>query len=64
MYAIRSYYVAGANFRFNSVTIDGVAQNDNFGLSKNASATQRTPISIDAIGAICSSVISCCRTAP
>jgi len=43
---------AGQNFRFNSVTIDGVAQNDNFGLSKNASATQRTPISIDAIEAI------------
>lgn len=44
--------MAGQNFRFNSVTIDGVAQNDNFGLSKNASATQRTPISIDAIQAI------------
>lgn len=41
--------MAGQNFRFNSVTIDGVAQNDNFGLSKNASATQRAPISIDAI---------------
>ncbi|PCI31934.1 MAG: hypothetical protein COB54_08645 [Alphaproteobacteria bacterium] len=44
--------IAGANFRFNSVTIDGVAQNDNFGLSLNASATQRSPISIDAIEAI------------
>jgi hypothetical protein len=44
--------LAGGNFRFNSVTIDGVAQNDNFGLSKNASATQRTPISIDAIEAV------------
>ncbi len=44
--------IAGQNFRFNSVTIDGVAQNDNFGLSLNASATQRAPISIDAIGAI------------
>lgn len=44
--------IAGANFRFNSVTIDGVAQNDNFGLSLNASATQRTPISIDAIAGI------------
>ena len=44
--------MAGQNFRYNSVTIDGVAQNDNFGLSKNASATQRTPISIDAIEAI------------
>ena len=41
--------IAGQNFRYNSVTIDGVAQNDNFGLSKNASATQRSPISIDAI---------------
>ena len=44
--------IAGANFRFNNLTIDGVAQNDNFGLSKNASATQRTPISIDAIEAL------------
>ena len=44
--------MAGQNFRFNSVTIDGVPQNDNFGLNKNASATSRTPISIDAIEAI------------
>ena len=44
--------IAGGNYRFNSVTIDGVAQNDNFGLSKNASATQRAPISIDAVEAL------------
>ena len=44
--------IAGGNYRFNSVTVDGVAQNDNFGLSKNASATQRAPISIDAIEAL------------
>ena len=44
--------IAGANFRYNNLTIDGVAQNDNFGLSKNASATQRSPISIDAIEAM------------
>ena len=44
--------IAGANFRYNNLTIDGVAQNDNFGLSKNASSTQRTPISIDAIEAL------------
>ena len=44
--------MAGQNFRFNSVTIDGVGQSDNFGLSKNASATQRAPISIDAVEAI------------
>ena len=44
--------LAGQNFRFNNVTIDGVAQNDNFGLNKGASATSRAPISIDAIEAI------------
>ncbi len=44
--------IAGGNYRFNSVTVDGVPQNDNFGLSKNASATQRSPISIDAIEAL------------
>lgn len=44
--------LAGQNFRFNNVTIDGVAQNDNFGLHQNASATQRTPISIDAVEAL------------
>jgi outer membrane receptor for ferrienterochelin and colicin len=44
--------IAGANFRYNNLTIDGVSQNDNFGLSFNASATQRTPISIDAIEAL------------
>ncbi len=44
--------MAGQNFRFNSVTIDGVPQNDNFGLNKNASATSRTPISIDAVEAV------------
>ena len=44
--------MAGQNFRFNSVTIDGIPQNDNFGLNKNASATSRTPISIDAVEAV------------
>ena len=44
--------MAGQNFRFNRVTIDGIPQNDNFGLNKNASATSRTPISIDAVEAV------------
>ena len=44
--------IAGANYRYNNLTIDGIAQNDNFGLSKNASATNRAPISIDAIEAV------------
>lgn len=44
--------LAGQNFRLNSVTVDGIPQNDNFGLSRNASATLRSPVSIDAIEAI------------
>jgi hypothetical protein len=41
--------IAGANNRFNSVTIDGVALNDRFGLNANGYPTQRSPISFDAI---------------
>jgi len=44
--------LAGQNFRSNSITIDGIPQNDNFGLSRNASATLRSPVSIDAIEAV------------
>lgn len=41
--------IAGANNRFNSLTIDGVALNDRFGLNENGFPTQRSPISFDAI---------------
>ena len=41
--------IAGANNRFNSLTIDGVALNDRFGLNDNGYPTQRSPISFDAI---------------
>ncbi|MFC3121029.1 TonB-dependent receptor [Agaribacter flavus] len=41
--------IAGANNRFNSLTIDGVALNDRFGLNDNGFPTQRSPISFDAI---------------
>lgn len=41
--------IAGANNRFNSLTIDGVALNDRFGLNANGYPTQRSPISYDAI---------------
>lgn len=41
--------IAGANNRFNSITIDGVAFNDRFGLNANGFPTQRSPISFDAI---------------
>lgn len=41
--------VAGANIRFNSLTVDGVKQNDDFGLNKNGYPSRRSPISLDAI---------------
>ncbi|WP_417362132.1 TonB-dependent receptor [Gallaecimonas pentaromativorans] len=40
---------AGSNPRYNSITVDGVAINDDFGLNNNGYPTQRSPISIDAI---------------
>jgi len=44
--------IAGANNRFNSLTIDGVALNDRFGLNANGYPTQRSPIPYDAIQAL------------
>lgn len=41
--------IAGTNGRFNSLTIDGVKQNDDFGLNSGGYPTQRSPLSIDAI---------------
>ena len=41
--------IGGTNNRFNSVTIDGVKQNDDFGLNNGGFPTQRSPISLDAI---------------
>ena len=41
--------IAGANNKFNSLTVDGVALNDRFGLNANGYPTQRSPISYDAI---------------
>ncbi len=41
--------IAGSNPRYNSFTVDGVKQNDDFGLNGNGYPTQRSPISIDAI---------------
>ena len=40
---------AGANPRFNSLTVDGVRMNDNFGLNSNGYPTERIPFSFDAI---------------
>ena len=39
----------GANPRFNSMTIDGVKQNDNFGLNRSGYPTERMPFPFDAI---------------
>ncbi|MES2018248.1 MAG: carboxypeptidase-like regulatory domain-containing protein [Pseudomonadota bacterium] len=44
--------VAGQNFRFNSMTIDGVSVNDTFGLESNGSPTVRQPLSIEAIQSV------------
>lgn len=44
--------VAGQNSRYNSLTIDGVAVNDTFGLEPNGSPTARQPISIEAIQSV------------
>ena len=41
--------VAGVNNRYNTITVDGVRQSDDFGLNNNGYPTQRSPISIDAI---------------
>ncbi|HYD80073.1 MAG TPA: TonB-dependent receptor [Paucimonas sp.] len=43
---------AGQNFRYNSITIDGVAINDTFGLESNNLPTIKQPISIDAIQSV------------
>ncbi|WP_017931457.1 TonB-dependent receptor [Robiginitomaculum antarcticum] len=41
--------IGGANNRYNSLTIDGVALNDRFGLNANGYPTQRSPIPYDGI---------------
>ena len=40
---------AGQNSRFNSLTLDGIRMNDNFGLNSNGYPTIRMPFSYDAI---------------
>ena len=41
--------IGGANNRFNSVTIDGIRQDDDFGLNASGYPTQRSPIAMNAI---------------
>jgi hypothetical protein len=42
----------GANPRFNSLTVDGVKMNDNFGLNRSGYPTERMPFPYDAIQAV------------
>ena len=44
--------VAGTNNRYNTLTVDGVRQSDDFGLNNNGYPTQRSPISLDAVEAV------------
>jgi hypothetical protein len=44
--------VAGQNSRYNSMTVDGVAINDTFGLEASGTPTARQPISIEAIQSV------------
>ncbi|HSD69704.1 MAG TPA: TonB-dependent receptor [Woeseiaceae bacterium] len=44
-----SIQCAGANSRFNALTVDGVRLNDNFGLNSNGYPTERMPFPYDAI---------------
>lgn len=44
--------VGGVSSKYNSLTVDGVKQNDDFGLNANGYPTQRSPISTDAVQAL------------
>jgi outer membrane receptor for ferrienterochelin and colicin len=44
-----SVQCGGASSRFNSLTVDGVRMNDNFGLNSNGYPTERMPFPYDAI---------------
>ncbi|RLV61193.1 TonB-dependent receptor [Parashewanella curva] len=44
--------VAGLNPKYNSFVVDGVTQNDDFGLNGNGYPSQRSPISVDAVQSV------------
>lgn len=41
--------IVGQNTRYNSLTVDGVKQNDDFGLNNSGYVTNRSPVSLDAV---------------
>jgi hypothetical protein len=45
----RTLTVGGANSRYNSVTVDGVRQDDDFGLNTSGYPTRRSPIALGAV---------------
>jgi len=48
----KSLSLAGSNPRYNSLSVDGVNLNDDFGLAGNGYPTERSPISFDSIDQI------------
>lgn len=44
--------IAGSNPRFNNITVDGIGQNDDFGLNFGGYPTARPPVSLDAVSQI------------
>jgi hypothetical protein len=45
----RTLSIGGSNTRFNSITVDGIRQDDDFGLNASGYPTRRSPISLSAI---------------
>jgi hypothetical protein len=45
----RTLSIGGANNRYNSITVDGIRQDDDFGLNASGYPTRRSPISLSAI---------------
>lgn len=41
--------IAGSNPKFNSITVDGIGQNDDFGLNGGGYPTQRSPLPLDSL---------------
>ncbi len=48
--------IGGMNPRYNSITVDGIGQNDDFGLNGSGYVADRSPISIDAVEQVSISV--------
>lgn len=49
---VNAISIGGQNNRFNSLNVDGIEQNDDFGLNNSGYATNRSPVSLDAIDQI------------